>query len=75
MVVLVRMPGGKGRRQGDGDLDTTPNPLQGPPEAIAEELRAYARAGRRPRSSSSSTRSRSSRSRRLAPALELLDRG
>jgi alkanesulfonate monooxygenase SsuD/methylene tetrahydromethanopterin reductase-like flavin-dependent oxidoreductase (luciferase family) len=45
VVVLVRMPGGKGRRQGDGSLDTTPNPLQGPPEAIAEELRAYARAG------------------------------
>lgn len=45
VVVLVRMPGGKGRRQGDGTLDRTPNPLQGPPEAIAEELRAYARAG------------------------------
>jgi len=45
VVVLVRMPGGKGRREGDGSLDATPNPLQGPPEAIAAELRAYARAG------------------------------
>jgi probable F420-dependent oxidoreductase len=44
VVVLVRMPGGKGRWQGEG-LDRTPNPLQGPPEVIAEELRAYARAG------------------------------
>jgi alkanesulfonate monooxygenase SsuD/methylene tetrahydromethanopterin reductase-like flavin-dependent oxidoreductase (luciferase family) len=44
-AVLVQMPGGKGRRQGDYAGDTTPNPLQGPPEAIAEELRAYARAG------------------------------
>jgi alkanesulfonate monooxygenase SsuD/methylene tetrahydromethanopterin reductase-like flavin-dependent oxidoreductase (luciferase family) len=45
VVALVRMPGGKGRRQGDGYTDKTPNPIQGPPEAIAEELRAYARAG------------------------------
>jgi alkanesulfonate monooxygenase SsuD/methylene tetrahydromethanopterin reductase-like flavin-dependent oxidoreductase (luciferase family) len=45
VVVLVRMAGGKGRRQGDGYVDSTPNPLQGPPEVIAEELRAYARAG------------------------------
>ena len=45
VVVLVRMPGGKGRRQGDGSLDKTANPVQGTPEAIAEELRAYARAG------------------------------
>jgi hypothetical protein len=45
VVVLVRMAGGKGRRQGDGYVDATPNPLQGPPEVIAEELRAYARAG------------------------------
>jgi alkanesulfonate monooxygenase SsuD/methylene tetrahydromethanopterin reductase-like flavin-dependent oxidoreductase (luciferase family) len=44
-AVLVQMPGGKGRRQGDYAVDATPNPLQGPPEAIAEELRAYARAG------------------------------
>jgi alkanesulfonate monooxygenase SsuD/methylene tetrahydromethanopterin reductase-like flavin-dependent oxidoreductase (luciferase family) len=45
VVVLVQMPGGKGRRQGDGYRDTTPNPLQGAPEAVAEGLRAYARAG------------------------------
>ena len=44
-AVLVQMPGGKGRRQGDYAVDATPNHLQGPPEAIAEELRAYARAG------------------------------
>jgi probable F420-dependent oxidoreductase len=44
VVVLVRMPGGKGRWQGSG-LDTTPNPLQGSSEEIAEELRAYALAG------------------------------
>ncbi len=35
VVVLVRMPGGKGRWQGSG-LDPTPNPLEGPPEEIAE---------------------------------------
>jgi alkanesulfonate monooxygenase SsuD/methylene tetrahydromethanopterin reductase-like flavin-dependent oxidoreductase (luciferase family) len=45
VVVLVRMPGGTGRRQGDGYADGSPNPLTGPPEAIAEELRSYARAG------------------------------
>jgi hypothetical protein len=68
------MPGGKGRRQGDGTLDRTPNPLQGPPEAIAEELRAYARAGVAevqlvvdPITVESLEG--------LAPALELLDRG
>ncbi len=74
VVVLVRMPGGRGRRQGDGTLDRTPNPLQGPPEAIAEELRAYARAGVAevqlvvdPITIESLED--------LAPALELLDRG
>jgi alkanesulfonate monooxygenase SsuD/methylene tetrahydromethanopterin reductase-like flavin-dependent oxidoreductase (luciferase family) len=44
VCVLVRMPGGVGRRQG-GYTDATPNPLQGPPEKIAQELRAYAAAG------------------------------
>ena len=44
VVALVRMPGGVGRRQGDGYTDKTPNPIQGPPEVIAEELLAYARA-------------------------------
>ena len=74
VVVLVRMPGGHGRRQGDGTLDTTPNPLQGPPEVIADELRAYARAGVShvqlvvdPITIESIEA--------LAPALELLDRG
>jgi alkanesulfonate monooxygenase SsuD/methylene tetrahydromethanopterin reductase-like flavin-dependent oxidoreductase (luciferase family) len=74
VVVLVRMAGGKGRRQGDGYLDTTPNPLQGPPEAIAEGLRAYARAGVAevqlvvdPITVASLEA--------LAPALEILDRG
>ena len=73
-VVLVRMPGGKGRRQGDGSLDTTPNPLQGPAEVMAEELRAYARAGLAevqlvvdPITIESLQL--------LAPVLELLDRG
>jgi alkanesulfonate monooxygenase SsuD/methylene tetrahydromethanopterin reductase-like flavin-dependent oxidoreductase (luciferase family) len=74
VVVLVRMAGGKGRRQGDGYVDSTPNPLQGPPEVIAEELRAYARAGVAevqlvvdPITVDSLEA--------LAPALEILDRG
>jgi alkanesulfonate monooxygenase SsuD/methylene tetrahydromethanopterin reductase-like flavin-dependent oxidoreductase (luciferase family) len=75
VAVLVRMPGGRGRRQGDyGSVDSTPNPLQGPPEVIAEELRAYARAGIShvqlvidPITLESIEA--------LAPALELLDRG
>ena len=74
VVALVRMAGGVGRRQGDGTLDTTPNPIQGPPEAIAEELRAYARAGVvevqlvvDPITIGSIEA--------LAPALEILDRG
>jgi alkanesulfonate monooxygenase SsuD/methylene tetrahydromethanopterin reductase-like flavin-dependent oxidoreductase (luciferase family) len=44
-AVLVRMPGGKGRRQGDYAVDAAPNPLEGSAEVMAEELRAYARAG------------------------------
>ena len=74
VVVLVRMPGGVGRRQGDGYADTTANPLQGTPELIAEALRAYARAGVAevqlvvdPITIESLEL--------LAPALELLDRG
>jgi len=74
IVALVRMPGGVGRRQGDGYTDGTPNPLQGPPEVIAEDLRAYARAGVKevqlvvdPITVESLEA--------LAPALELLDRG
>ncbi len=45
VVALVRMPGGTGRRQGAGDLADPPNALTGSAEAMAEELRAYARAG------------------------------
>jgi alkanesulfonate monooxygenase SsuD/methylene tetrahydromethanopterin reductase-like flavin-dependent oxidoreductase (luciferase family) len=45
VCVLVRMAGGVGRRQGDGYTDQTPNPVRGEPEIVAEELRAYARAG------------------------------
>jgi alkanesulfonate monooxygenase SsuD/methylene tetrahydromethanopterin reductase-like flavin-dependent oxidoreductase (luciferase family) len=74
VVALVRMPGGVGRRQGDGYTDKTANPIQGPPEFIAEELRAYARAGVKevqlvvdPITVASLEG--------LAPALELLDRG
>ena len=74
VVALVRMAGGVGRRQGDGYTDKTPNPIQGPPEVIAEELRAYARAGVKevqlvvdPITVESLEA--------LAPALALLDRG
>jgi alkanesulfonate monooxygenase SsuD/methylene tetrahydromethanopterin reductase-like flavin-dependent oxidoreductase (luciferase family) len=73
VCVLVRMPGGVGRRQGDY-TDATPNPLQGPPEVIAEGLRGYARAGVKevqlvvdPITLESIEA--------LAPVLELLDRG
>ena len=45
VCALVRMAGGVGRRQGDGYTDQTSNPVPGEPEIIAEELRAYARAG------------------------------
>ena len=74
VVALVRMPGGVGRRQGDGYTDKTANPIQGPPEVVAEELRAYARAGVKevqlvvdPITVASLEA--------LAPVLELLDRG
>ena len=74
VVALVRMAGGVGRRQGDGTLDTTPNPIQGPPEAIAEELRAYARAGVvEVQLVVDPITIRSIEA--LAPALEILDRG
>ena len=44
VAVLVQMPGGTGRLAG---LDTGPEiaALKGPPEVMADELRAYARAG------------------------------
>ncbi len=44
VAVQVRLPGGTGRIQGDYAVDPTP-PLEGPPDVIAEELRAYAREG------------------------------
>jgi alkanesulfonate monooxygenase SsuD/methylene tetrahydromethanopterin reductase-like flavin-dependent oxidoreductase (luciferase family) len=74
VAALVRMPGGKGRRQGDYGPGAAPDPLQGPPEVIAEELRAYARAGVKevqlvvdPITIASLEA--------LGPVLELLDRG
>jgi alkanesulfonate monooxygenase SsuD/methylene tetrahydromethanopterin reductase-like flavin-dependent oxidoreductase (luciferase family) len=74
MAVLVRMPGGGGRRQGDGYTRATPNPLDGSPEVVAAELRAYAAAGAShaqlvldPITADSIAA--------LAPALEMLDRG
>jgi alkanesulfonate monooxygenase SsuD/methylene tetrahydromethanopterin reductase-like flavin-dependent oxidoreductase (luciferase family) len=45
VAVQVRMPGGTGRMMGDSDAKQDVMPLQGPPEAMAEELRAYAREG------------------------------
>jgi hypothetical protein len=35
----------RGSPPGDGTLDSTPNPLHGTSEVLAEELRAYAKAG------------------------------
>jgi alkanesulfonate monooxygenase SsuD/methylene tetrahydromethanopterin reductase-like flavin-dependent oxidoreductase (luciferase family) len=45
VAVQVRMPGGTGRTMGDTDPRQVVPPLEGPPEAIAEALRAYAREG------------------------------
>ena len=44
VAVLVRLPGGSGRIDGSG-LAEAVAPLEGPPEVIAEGLRAYAREG------------------------------
>ncbi len=44
VAVLVRLPGGTGRLMGDDAMSTIPA-LAGSPALIAEELRAYARAG------------------------------
>jgi len=44
VAVLVKFPGGTGRIQGSYAQDA-PAPLEGSPEAMAEVLRAYARAG------------------------------
>ncbi|MCU0506220.1 MAG: LLM class flavin-dependent oxidoreductase [Chloroflexi bacterium] len=45
VAVQVRMPGGTGRIMGDTDRRMQVVPLSGTPEAIAEGLRGYARAG------------------------------
>jgi len=45
VAVQVRMPGGTGRTMGDSDAKQDVAPLQGSPDAMAEELRAYAREG------------------------------
>jgi len=44
VAVLVQLPGGAGRIEGSGQAEVV-RPLQGPPEVIADELRAYAREG------------------------------
>ena len=43
VAVLVRLPGGAGRAQ--GDATAVAPPVEGPPEVIAETLRAFAREG------------------------------
>jgi alkanesulfonate monooxygenase SsuD/methylene tetrahydromethanopterin reductase-like flavin-dependent oxidoreductase (luciferase family) len=45
VAVQIRMPGGTGREMGDTSEKMSVAPLQGEPEAMAEELRAYAREG------------------------------
>ncbi len=74
VAVLVRMPGGTGRIQGDTSPKQSVPPIEGPPEVIADALRAYARAGIGhvqlivdPITEASVAA--------LAPALEALDRG
>jgi probable F420-dependent oxidoreductase len=44
VAVLVKLPGGTGRVQGSY-AEAEPVPLEGSPEAMADVLRAYARAG------------------------------
>ena len=44
VAVMVRLPGGAGRLQGDYAQDGGP-PLEGAPDAMAEVLRGFARAG------------------------------
>ena len=45
VAVLVGMPGGNGRIMGDTDPRQAVTPLSGPPEVIADALRAYAGEG------------------------------
>ena len=44
VAVFVRLPGGLGRVEGSGPADEI-GPLEGPPDVMAEALRAYAREG------------------------------
>jgi probable F420-dependent oxidoreductase len=45
VAVQVRLPGGEGRTMGDTSTAESAPPLEGSVEAMAEELRAYAREG------------------------------
>lgn len=45
VAVHVRLPGGSGRIMGDASTTQRIAPLDGPPERIADELRAYAAVG------------------------------
>jgi len=45
VAVHVRLPSGRGRIMGDVSTTQRIVPLEGPPERLAEELRAYAAAG------------------------------
>ena len=45
VAVHVRLPGGRGRTMGDTSTSDRIVPLEGPPERIADELRAYAAVG------------------------------
>jgi probable F420-dependent oxidoreductase len=74
VCVLIRFPGGAGRPTAKSDPEAQPPALEGPPEVIADALRAYAREGvghvqlvLDPIDEASIEA--------LAPVLELLDRG
>ena len=74
VAVQVRMPGGRGRIQGDMTARQAVTPLEGSAEVLAESLRAYAREGIGhvqlvvdPITEATVAA--------LAPVLELLDRG
>jgi probable F420-dependent oxidoreductase len=45
VAVQVRLPGGAGRTMGNTSIGESAPALEGPPESMAEELRAYAREG------------------------------
>ena len=45
VAVQVRLSGGAGRTMGDTSIAESAPPLEGSPESMAEELRAYAREG------------------------------